>query len=147
MTNKMQHGNVLVENPAVCPLSHQYRIYGIQSGRISGRPDVRPYFLLFLNFVCIHSSVAGPGSSVFYPLNPGSRSGINFFRISDLGSGPFFSEIFLHYLQESLLFLWNWATLKTYSWNHTGTGKQKEKIMFSFATPFAQDLGSGIRNE
>jgi hypothetical protein len=35
---------------------------------------------------------------LFYPLDPGSGSGMNFFRIPDLGSDPFFDEIFL-YLQ------------------------------------------------
>jgi hypothetical protein len=36
---------------------------------------------------------------LFYPLDPGSRSGMNFFRIPDLGSkGYVFGEIFLRIL-------------------------------------------------
>jgi hypothetical protein len=38
-------------------------------------------------------------------LDPGFGFGINFFRISDPGSGPFFDEILLFYLSEESLYV------------------------------------------
>jgi hypothetical protein len=77
---------------------------------------------------------------VFYPLDPGSGSGMNFLRIP--GPAPFCGQIFLHYcvfrilvrLSVKLMYSKNDVLLKPtrYSWNH----KQQEKSMFSFATPF-----------
>jgi hypothetical protein len=52
-----------------------------------------------------------PGSCAVLP--PGSGTGDEFFP--DPGSGPFLGEIFLHYLQNFMLSLRNWASLKTYS--------------------------------
>jgi hypothetical protein len=41
-----------------------------------------------------------PGSGIrIRDPDPGSGSGMNFFRIPDLDSGPFFDDIFLKYLQ------------------------------------------------
>jgi hypothetical protein len=43
---------------------------------------------------------------LFYPLDPGSRSGMIFFRIPDPeGTGMFFGDIFLNYLKNPYSFI------------------------------------------
>jgi hypothetical protein len=76
---------------------------------------------------------------LFYPLGPVW----NCFGSQIPAPAPFFGEIFLYYLQNlcnTTVYLWNWATLKTYSWNL----KKQEKRMFSLLPLFKKDWGSGI---
>jgi hypothetical protein len=86
---------------------------------------------------------------IFYPL-----SWIWDEFLPDPGSGPFWL-VKLYYIIFRILVmlsLWNWATLKPYSWNCC---KQQEKSIFTFAAPFfyierrirdEKILGSGIKH-
>jgi hypothetical protein len=61
------------------------------------------------------TSVADPDPVLFYPLDPGSGSGMNFFRIPDLGSRlrPLFWWHFLTISSESMLcYLYNTGLLQ-----------------------------------
>jgi hypothetical protein len=82
----------------------------------------------------LHSSVADPDlrSEAFFPLDPGFGYGIDFFRIPD--PAPSLWNL-LHNLQNPcyVASLWNYATLKTYSWNCYQ--QEKVPVHVCFATP------------
>jgi hypothetical protein len=92
------------------------------------------YLISFLyTLMSLIISVADP--ELFYPLDTGSGSGMNFFRISDPGSGPFLVKfIYIIFRILAMLSFLNWATLKTY-W-YSRNRKQQEKGMLTLATPF-----------